>query len=275
MTKSPPVPAQIGPYQIIREIGKGGYARVYLGEDDQGGRFAIKLHFRNRKKALRRFYREFSILSEQDHPALPRAHQFGEQDGSPWMSMQWVHGETAISDVRMFGRAGSNPRIYRAKRIMTGVADALIWLHSQNILHCDIKPGNVLVRPNGTITLVDFGAARWMDPQTHSAKSIRFVGTRSYAAIELLSAQPTTPRTDIFSMGVMAYKLLTGRRPYPRGNADTAIEFLLKADPTPPLVWCPGIAPSLSRLVMEMLQLKPESRPKSAKIVSQRLRSEH
>ena len=272
MTAPHPVPDQIGPYRIVREIGKGGYARVYLGEDSAGRLFAVKLHFRNRKKALRRFYREFSILSEQDHPAMPRAHHFGEQDGSPWMSMQWVQGETAITDVRMFGRAGSAPRVYRARRVMTGVADALTWLHSQNLLHCDIKPDNVLVRPNGTITLVDFGAARWMDPDTCSAKSIRFVGTRSYAALELLTAQPTTPRTDIFSMGVMAYKLLTGRRPYPRGNADTAIEILRKAAPKPPIEWCPGISSSLSDLVLEMLALKPENRPNNTEIVSRRLR---
>lgn len=274
MTEPAPVPDQIGPYQIIREIGKGGYARVYLGENASGERFAIKLHFRNRKKALRRFYREFSILSEQDHPTIPRAHQFGEQDGSPWMSMQWVHGETAIVDVRMFGRAGSPPRIHRAKRVMLGVADALTWLHSQQLLHCDLKPANVLVKPNGTITLVDFGAARWMEPQTRSAKSIRFVGTRSYAAIELLTAQPTTPRTDIFSMGVMAYKLLTGRRPYPRGNADTAVEILLESNPKPPIEWCPEITPSLSKLVTDMLEINPKNRPSNTRIIARRLRQE-
>ncbi len=266
-------PDRIGPYRIIREVGSGGYARVYLGEDDSGKKFAIKLHFRNRKKALSRFYREFSILSEQRHPAIPRAYLFGEQDGAPWMSMNWVPGENAIEDVRAYGRAGSPLRTDRARLVLIGVLEALVHLHDQDLLHCDIKPANVLVKPDGAITLVDFGAARWMDPVDHTAEGVRFVGTRSYAALELLTAQPTDPRTDLFSVGVMAYKLLTGRRPYDRGEADTAINILLSADPVPPVQWCPEIPVGLSNLVLELLALHRENRPDSAKITLDRIRA--
>lgn len=273
MSEDVPLPEQIGPYRIIRLVGKGGYARVYLGEDQSGRLYAIKLHFRNRKKALKRFYREFTILSEQNYLSVPRAYQFGEHDGSPWMSMSWIPGETAIADVRAFGRAGSLPRIYRSRRILIGVADALAYLHHQAILHCDIKPANVLVQPSGVITLVDFGAARWMDRTARTAEGVRFVGTRSYASLELLTAKPTDPRTDLFSVGVMAYKLLTGRRPYDRGDAETAVDILLSADPTPPIEWCPEIPPGLSNLVLELMSLQPENRPQSAAILSQRLKS--
>jgi serine/threonine protein kinase len=272
LSEDVPVPETIGPYRIIRLVGKGGYARVYLGEDEGGRLFAIKLHFRNRKKALKRFYREFTILSEQNYLSVPRAHQFGEQDGSPWMSMSWIPGETAIQDVRAFGRAGSTPRIYRSRRVLIGVADALAYLHHQGILHCDIKPANVLVQPNGVISLVDFGAARWVEAETGKAAGIRFVGTRSYAALELLSGKPTDPRTDLFSVGVMAYKLLTGRRPYERGDADTAVDVLLSADPMPPADWCPEISKGLSDLVLELMALQPENRPQSAGELSNRLK---
>ena len=272
MSDDVPVPAQIGPYRIIRLAGKGGYARVYLGEDKSGRLYAIKLHFRNRKKALKRFYREFTILSEQRYRSVPRAYQFGEQDGAPWMSMSWIPGETAITDVRAFRQAGSLTRIYRARRIMIGVADALDYLHRQEILHCDIKPSNVLIQPNGSITLVDFGAARWMDKATGVAEGIRFVGTRSYAPLELLTARPTDPRSDLFSVGVMAYKLLTGRRPYKRGDAHTSVDILLNATPTPPAVWCPEIPKILSDLVLELMSLQPEKRPQSAAALSQRLK---
>ncbi|MDG1478261.1 MAG: serine/threonine-protein kinase [Myxococcota bacterium] len=272
MSEDVPVPDQIGPYRIIRLAGKGGYARVYLGEDKDGRPYAVKLHFRNRKKALKRFYREFTILSEQRYRSVPRAYQFGEKDGAPWMSMSWIPGETAITDVRAFGQAGSTTRIYRARRILIGVADALDYLHRQNILHCDIKPSNVLVQPNGSITLVDFGAARWMNQAAGVAEGIRFVGTRSYASLELLTAKPTDPRSDLFSVGVMAYKLLTGRRPYKRGDAHTSVDVLLDATPTPPAEWCPEISRELSELVLELMSLQAEKRPQSAAAVSQRLK---
>ena len=272
MSEDVPVPDQIGPYRIIRLAGKGGYARVYLGEDTDGELYAVKLHFRNRKKALRRFYREFTILSEQRYHSVPRAHQFGEQDGAPWMSMSWIPGETAITDVRAFGQAGSLTRIYRSLRILIGVADALDHLHREGILHCDIKPSNVLVRPNGTITLVDFGAARWMDQAAGVAEAVRFVGTRSYASLELLTAKPTEPRSDLFSVGVMAYKLLTGRRPYKRGDAHTSPNILRSAIPIPPAEWCPEIPQKLSELVLELMSLQPEQRPQSAAMLSQRLK---
>ncbi len=211
---------RIGPYQIIQELGQGGMGAVYLAvraDDEYQKRVAIKVvqHDLGNPEILRRFRNERQILAGLDHPYIARLLDGGTTpDGLPYVVMEYVEGEP-------IDRYCNNHRLSIKERLklFRDVCAAVHYAHQNLIIHRDLKPGNVLVTADGVPKLLDFGIAKLLNPelgpqtQAVTRMAMRLM-TPEYASPEQIRGQPITTASDIYSLGVMLYELLTGHRPH-------------------------------------------------------------
>jgi eukaryotic-like serine/threonine-protein kinase len=211
---------QIGVYRLARELGRGGMGAVYLAERVDGAfsqKVAVKLIKRGMDTDLvvRRFRNERQILATLNHPNITRLLDGGStRSGLPYFVMEYVEGEQLYTYCDR-QRLGINERL----RIFQQICDAIEEAHRHKIIHRDLKPSNILVKPGGTPKLLDFGIAKLLDPEfgatamEPTATHLRMM-TPQYASPEQISGAPVTPASDIYSLGVLLYELLTGHRPY-------------------------------------------------------------
>jgi eukaryotic-like serine/threonine-protein kinase len=212
---------RVGPYKLIREIGRGGMGAVYLAERADGEfrqRVAVKLIKRGMDTdfILRRFRNERQILATLDHPNIGRLLDGGTtDDGLPYFVMEYIEG---LPLYRYCDERRLNVR--QRLRLFCQLCDAVSYAHRGHVIHRDIKPSNVLVTASGTPKLLDFGIAKLLNPElvgdiTHdpTATAMRLM-TPEYASPEQALGQPVTTATDIYSLGVLLYELLTGHKPY-------------------------------------------------------------
>jgi serine/threonine protein kinase len=246
LTPEPPLVAQqIGPYRIVGQAGEGGMGIVYVAEraDDQyHSRVALKLmRIGIRDPALiRRFLNERQILASLVHPGVARLYDGGvTADGRPWFAMELVEG-TPISHFCDTKRLSVEQRL----RVMLSACDAVAYAHKKSVIHRDLKPANILVDADGWLRLVDFGIAKVLEA-TSATPGVASVPalTPGYASPELIAGSQATAASDVYSLGVILYRLLTGRRPYrlhPRENESAAVAeaqyvapstMALRADP--------------------------------------------
>lgn len=213
-----PAGARVGPYRVLREIGRGGMGTVYLAEraDDEFRRqVALKLVKRgmDTDEVLRRFRYERQILASLEHPHIARLYDGGAAaDGRPYLVMEHVPGQpvTRWCDARDLS-------LDARLRLFAAVCGAVHFAHRNFVVHRDIKPSNILVTEDGTPRLLDFGIARLLDPQapdesTRTRPELRLL-TPEYAAPEQLRGAPVTTASDVYALGVVLHELLTGRRP--------------------------------------------------------------
>ncbi len=216
--------SRIGPYRLLRKIGSGGMADVWLAQRDDGAfqrRVAIKLPFRHRSSdALdsfaQRFDRERDILASLNHPHIAGLHDAGVTSrGQPWLALEYVEGQTLTTwcDAR---HLSVEARVRLFRQVLLAVQHA----HANLVIHRDLKPGNMLVTAQGEVRLLDFGIAKLMEPEGGAlveTELTRLAGrpmTPQYAAPEQLMGQPLTTACDVYSLGVVLYELLCGERPY-------------------------------------------------------------
>jgi serine/threonine-protein kinase len=226
---------RIGPYAVIREIGRGGMAGVYLAQDDRHGRpLALKLLHPGLAVLLghERFRREIRLAARLHHPHILPLHDSGDTDGRLWYTMPYVDGESLRERLRRQGRLS----IPEAVRITREVADALDYAHRQGVIHRDIKPENLLLTRDGDVLVADFGIGRVFDastPETTLTRSGVLIGTPAYVSPEqALGARPLDGRTDIYSLGCVLYEMLTGEPPYRAPSVQRVIAGHIK-DPIP------------------------------------------
>lgn len=238
--------ARVGPYRMLRKLGSGGMADVWLAERDDGAfqrQVAIKLLFRHagspaRDTFERRFERERDILASLNHPHIACLHDAGvTHAGQPWLALEYVEGETltAWCDARSLPLAD---RVKLFRQVLMAVQHA----HANLIIHRDLKPGNILVSSQGEVRLLDFGIAKLMEPEggpLAETELTRLAGrpmTPQYASPEQLTGQPLTTGSDVYSLGVVLYELLCGDRPYELRVESTAQleQAILEVDPRPP-----------------------------------------
>jgi serine/threonine protein kinase len=211
---------RLGPYEILREIGRGGMGTVYLARRSDGlfeQQVAIKVVTPDSagRDVIERFEQERAILASLEHPNIARLYDGGStEDGWPYFVMEYVNGKPIDlwCDER---KLNITDRI----RLFRSVCDAVHYALEHRVIHRDLKPGNILVTDDGTVKLLDFGIAKLVhvDPDQRTAVATRTgmrLMTPEYASPEQIRAEEITPLTDLYSLGVILYELVTGRRPY-------------------------------------------------------------
>lgn len=270
-----PSPEVIGPYRVLRPIGQGGMAAVYEGEDQKTGRrVAVKL-LTHRGLARPRFAREYRALTRLDHPNIVRVYRYGLHEGNPYLSMELVDGDAIQVYAKSIGVPGSRKRTVEVTRVLAEVADALQYLHDRAIIHRDLKSSNILILRDGRAKLLDFGTARYLSGAESITRHGEFVGTFAYASPEQIMGGHVEGRSDLYSLGVLLYRLLTGRRPFQADTPHALAKLHVEKRPTPPSKLVPKIPPALDDLVMRLLEKDPADRPASASAVAEYLRGQN
>lgn len=250
-------------YHIIEQLGQGGMAVVYKAYDTRLERdVAVKVIRRNAfspdvlERVLKRFDREAKSLAKLTHPNIVSIIDYGEYDGSPYLVMPYLMGGT-------LKQALGQPMAWQqAFALLFPVADALAYAHQKGIVHRDVKPGNILVTEGGAPMLTDFGIARLLESeesQTLTATGVG-VGTPEYMSPEQGMGREVDGRSDIYSLGVVLYELITGLKPY---TADTPMAVLLKqsTEPLPrPGTFIKDLPEEVEKVIYKALAKNPEDR---------------
>src|ERR1700733_3507003 len=230
-----PKPDKIGKYEILDVLGRGGMGVVYRARDSRLGRIvAIKqltASFSGTPDMLRRFYEEAKKQASLHHNNIVIVFDAGDQDGEPYIVMEYVEGEALDRTIKEQKRI----ELELALSIVEQVCLALAYAHRKGVIHRDVKPANVIVQRDGTAKLFDFGIARDESrlDKTRTSTGI-MVGTPPYMAPERFRGAPVDGRSDIFSVGVLLYELVTGRRPFDAPEVPAVIDQILNSNPPAP-----------------------------------------
>jgi len=215
---------RVGPYEMIRPLGAGGMAQVWLARRADGAfrrEVALKLPALTHLRAdlEQRFAQERDILASLEHPHIARFYDAGvDPNGLSYLALEYVHGE-ALTDYCDAHRLGTAARL----KLFLQVLDAVQFAHTKHVIHRDLKPSNILVNESGDVQLLDFGVAKLLEAEEIDHTQLTGVHGRAltpdYASPELLRGEPVDARCDVYSLGVLLYELLTDVRPYALRNA--------------------------------------------------------
>ena len=250
-------------YKVIEKIGVGGMADVYRGYDELLGRtVAIKIlhaNFASDEGFVGRFKREAQNAGRLSHPNIVNMYDVGYDQGYHYIVMEYVEGQTLKEYIQERGKLSVDEAI----KFAVAIAEGLEHAHAMGIVHCDIKPHNMLITKSGRLKVTDFGIARAMNSQNTMMYTNSVMGSAHYLSPEQASGKAIDGSTDIYSLGVVLYEMLTGRVPY---EANTPIAVALKHVKDkliPPTRYNPSIPPLLESVVMKALQKKPADRYRS------------
>lgn len=272
---------RIGSYEIVGSLGAGGMGEVYRARDSRLGReVALKVlppEVTNEAGRLERFDREARAIAALNHPHIVTLYSTEEADGIRFLTMELVEGETLGGSIV----SGGLP-IGRFLEIAIPLADAITAAHQKQITHRDLKPGNVMISHDGRVKVLDFGLARvgGSDGADHTMAATQapitahgvIVGTMPYMSPEQVEGRALDPRSDLFSLGVIFYELLSGERPFKGGSSPALMSAILRD--TPPTV-CEkrsDLPDALGRLIGRMLEKQPADRIQTARDVYNELR---
>jgi len=261
---------RLGPYQILKQLGKGGMGTVYEGiHDETGQRVAIKVL--NPQLAVaegfrERFEAEIDSLKKLCHDSIVRLYGYGEQDGCLYYSMELVEGTNLEQALRSRRRLPWQDVV----RIAIRVSRALKHAHDHGVIHRDIKPANLLLGQNGDIKLSDFGVARiFGGNQLTSAGGV--IGTAEYMSPEQAAGQRVDNRCDQYSLGCVMYALLAGRPPFRGSGLAEVLQLQRFAEPEPVRSFAPETPAELERSVMQLLEKDPAHRFRNALVLARQL----
>jgi eukaryotic-like serine/threonine-protein kinase len=238
LTPAPFVGALIGPYRLLNPIGEGGMSSVWRAEREDGvlrRKVALKLpHWWALSKLTDRAAQERDILATLEHPNIARLYDAGiTADGRPYLALEYIEGRPIDTYCQQTG-AVVRLRI----QLLVQVVRAVAYAHSRLVVHRDLKPSNILVDAQGQVHLLDFGIAKLIEASSANNKAFTQVGARvltpEYAAPEQMIGQPVTTQSDVYSLGMVAYELLTGRAPYQITTPTSAEHDVLSSIVAPP-----------------------------------------
>ena len=257
------MPETIAHYTILRPLGAGGMGEVFLAEDRRLGRkVALKLvpaAWAEDRKRRQRFVTEARAASALNHPNVCIIHEVGETaDGRPYLTMEFLEGATLDRRVRV------RPfTVTEVVEVAIQVADALDAAFARGVVHRDLKPGNISISDRGLVKVLDFGLAKLLDdtaptsssdPTHHETQEGQILGTPNYMSPEQATGRDVDPRSDLFSLGIVVYELLTGRLPFAGANFGETIHRIVHAQPEAIARFNYDVPPELERIVRKLLE---------------------
>jgi serine/threonine protein kinase len=273
--------ARLGPYEIVAPLGAGGMGEVYRARDTRLDRIvAIKIlpcHLADRAVLRERFEREARSIASLNHPHICTIHDVGHQDGTDYLVMEYLEGETLAQRLLRGPLA-----LAQALRCAIQIADALDKAHRKGITHRDLKPGNIMLTRSGA-KLLDFGLAKLTQPTVVSDTTLtmlpttitaegNIVGTLQYMAPERLEGKEADARSDIFAFGAVVYEMVTGKKAFDGKSQARLIGKILETDP-PPMSSSQSLTPDvLDRAVKSCLAKDPDERWQNAADLTRELK---
>jgi eukaryotic-like serine/threonine-protein kinase len=276
---------RLGPYEILSAVGAGGMGEVYRARDTRLDRIvAIKIlpsHLADKPELRERFEREARTIASLNHPHICTLHDVGHQDGTDFLVMEYLEGETLSERLRR----GLLP-IEQTLQYAIEIADALDKAHRKGITHRDLKPGNIMLTKTGA-KLLDFGLAKLRQEATPAASLSQLatatakeaitaegtiLGTLQYMAPEQLEGKEADARTDIFAFGAVVYEMATGKRAFEGKSSASVIGAIMNSEPAPMTSLQPMTPPALDRVVKRCLAKDPDDRWQTARDLYQELK---
>src|SRR5215510_11730893 len=252
-----------GGYQVVQELGRGGMATVYCAQQLSMQRtVALKVlppQFLHDRTFIERFRQEAAIVARLEHRAIVPVHDYGEQDGMPYIVMRYMTGGS-VDDLLINGWLDLD----RVVKIVKQVAPALDYAHTKGVLHRDLKPSNLLLDSNGDVYITDFGIARILGAEGPNITTSGVVGTPSYMSPEQAQGHALDGRSDVYALGICTFEMLTGRRPF---IADTPYAVAVKhvTEPVPSAQAINHTIPStVDRVIIKAMAKRPTERYQTA-----------
>ncbi len=255
-------------YQLLDRIGSGGMAVVYRAQDLLLGRIvAVKmLHesFSSDEDFLRRFRQEAYSAASLQHPNIVTVHDIGEDGHAQYIVMEYVNGQTLKQVIRQYSSDEQLMPISRFLNLIIQICDGIGYAHRANLVHCDVKPQNVIVTRDDRIKVADFGIARAMSEASQHIQDDDLWGTPQYFSPEQAAGEPPTPASDVYAIGIMMFEMLTGQLPF-AADSHTALALMHIQD-KPPLAGelNPAVPEQLELIVDKILSKEPTGRYRTA-----------
>jgi eukaryotic-like serine/threonine-protein kinase len=254
-----------GRYKVESTLGSGGMAVVYRAEDDILGR-TVALKTLHRRYAevpsfRRRFRQEARAMASLDHENIVKVYDISQDGDVPFIVVECVAGRD-VGDL-LVGRRGGRLNEQFVRKMATQLLLALSYAHRRGIIHRDIKPSNILLTREGNVKVADFGIARIVEEDDPTGEPGEIVGSARYMSPEQLRGEDATPRSDIYSVGVLLYHCLAGRTPF-SGDVGSLARQHIHKDPTPPRRFNRRITPGMEAVIMKALSKNPRDRYFSA-----------
>jgi len=252
-----------GRYQVIEELGRGGMGKVYKVFDTEiDAKIALKIikpEIAADKATIERFRNELKMARDISHKNICRMYDLGREAGLYYITMEYVPGEDLRNMIRMSGRLGIGTAVSVARQISEGLAEA----HRRGIVHRDLKPSNIMIDREGNIRIMDFGIARVVKTKGITGAGL-IIGTPEYMSPEQVEGKGVDARSDIYSLGIILFEMLTGRVPFD-GDTPFTVGVKQKSEaPQDPRRLNPDIPENLSRLILKCLEKAEDRRYQSA-----------
>jgi len=252
-----------GRYEIIEELGTGGMGRIYRAFDkkidEEVALKLIKPEIAAERKVLERFRNELRIARKISHPNVCRMHDLNEEGKTLYITMEYVAGEDLKSVIHRMGILAAGKAVFIARQVAEGLSQA----HKLGVVHRDLKPGNIMIDKEGNAKIMDFGIARTLTAAGTTAEGA-IIGTPEYMSPEQVEGKEADQRSDIYSLGIILFEMLTGRAPF-EGETPFSIANKHKTEPPPnPRTLNPQIPAELSRVILRSLEKTKEKRYQTA-----------
>lgn len=259
-TRKKAVPDKIGGYKPIQKIGEGAMGEIWLCEDPSLARKVVvkqmQVSLVGYEDLVQRFQREAVLLAHLNHPNIVHAYSvWQERNGRLSLAMEFIQGK----NLREILDVSPKPPVWVTAFILHEILQALVCAHRHQIIHRDLKPSNMMVEKNGRVRLLDFGIARNAGAGQEMTLPGSVLGTAAYMSPEQISAQPVTPQSDLFSLGIIACEMLMGKHPFRGETMEQTSQFILNLH-VQPKHFPPEVPKAFAKWVCRMIEKKPQNR---------------